>query len=229
LTRIKQTHVSMHQGAFQALEWFKIRTIEKSKGELFFRLRLEPTLISTMSTQITDQANPVSDLLAMCSRSGLKTWSLQGLTLIPVVQGGMGIGVSAGSLAGTVARQGGVGTISAVDLRRLHPDLMALTAHLDKEPDAKATIEAANLEALSREISKARKHSLGHGKIAVNIMKAVGQYQAYVEKALECGADALVVGAGLPLDLPELAKNYPNAALIPILSDARGVQLLVRC
>ena len=181
-----------------------------------------------MSTQITEQADPVSDLLAMCSRSGLKTWSLQGQTLIPVVQGGMGIGVSAGSLAGAVARQGGVGTISAVDLRRLHPDLMALTAHLDKEPDAKATIEAANLEALSREISKARELSLGHGKIAVNIMKAVGQYQAYVEKALECGVDAVVVGAGLPLDLPELAKNYPNAALIPILSDARGVQLLVR-
>ena len=177
--------------------------LEKAKANFFFRLRLEPTLISTMSTQITDQADPVSDLLAMCSRSGLKTWSLQGQTLIPVVQGGMGIGVSAGSLAGAVARQGGVGTISAVDLRRLHPDLMALTAHLAKEPDAKATIEAANLEALSREISKARKLSLGHGKIAVNIMKAVGQYQAYVEKALECGADALVVGAGLPLDLPE--------------------------
>jgi nitronate monooxygenase len=184
--------------------------------------------MSTMSTHITDPADPVSNLLAMCSRSGLKTWNLMGQTLIPVVQGGMGIGVSAGSLAGSVARQGGVGTISAVDLRRLHPDLMALTAHLDKEPDAKARIESANLEALSREISKARSLSLGHGKIAVNIMKAVGQYQAYVETSMACGVDALVVGAGLPLDLPELARNYPNVALIPILSDARGVQLLVR-
>ena len=59
-------------------------------------------------------------------------------------------------------------------------------------------------------------------------MRAVSAYEAYVRQSLACGVDAVVVGAGLPLDLPELARDYPKAALIPILSDARGVQLVVR-
>jgi nitronate monooxygenase len=59
-------------------------------------------------------------------------------------------------------------------------------------------------------------------------MKALNQYPGYVAQSLSSGADAIVVGAGLPLDLPELAKDFPNTALIPILSDARGVQLVVR-
>ena len=170
----------------------------------------------------------VAGLLGLCQHSGLKTWQLRGRTLIPVVQGGMGVGVSAGGLAGSVAREGGFGTISSVDLRRLHPDLMARTAHLDKEPDAAQTIDAANLVALDREIQRAKTLSQGHGVVAVNVMKALSQYAAYVRQSLESGADALVVGAGLPLDLPELARDFPHTALIPILSDARGVQLVVR-
>jgi nitronate monooxygenase len=59
-------------------------------------------------------------------------------------------------------------------------------------------------------------------------MKALDQYETYVRQALESGADALAVGAGLPLDLPELARDFPQVGLVPILSDARGVQLLVR-
>ncbi|MCU0957772.1 MAG: nitronate monooxygenase family protein [Hydrogenophaga sp.] len=140
----------------------------------------------------------------------------------------MGVGVSAGRLAGTVAGMGAVGTVSSVDLRRLHPDLMAQTAHLDKEPDARQRIDAANLVALDREIRRARQIAEGRGLIAVNIMKALSAYDLYVRQALESGADAIVVGAGLPLDLPELAQDHPRTALIPILSDARGVQLVVR-
>ena len=56
----------------------------------------------------------------------------------------------------------------------------------------------------------------------------MGEYAPSVRRALECGIDAVVVGAGLPLDLPELAQDHPDALLVPILSDARGVQLLVR-
>ncbi|GAB3184818.1 NAD(P)H-dependent flavin oxidoreductase [Hydrogenophaga aquatica] len=160
--------------------------------------------------------------------SGLRAWQLGGKTLLPVVQGGMGVGVSAGGLAGHVARLGGVGTISSVDLRRLHPDLMAQTQHLDKEPDAREQIDAANLTALDREIQRARTLSQGHGMVAVNVMKALSAYEIYVRQALESGADAVVVGAGLPLDLPDLAAEHPQVALIPILSDARGVQLVVR-
>jgi nitronate monooxygenase len=140
----------------------------------------------------------------------------------------MGVGVSAGGLAGTVAGLGGVGAISSVDLRRHHPDLMARTADVARQPDAKARVDAANLEALGREIARARKLAAGRGLVAINVMKAVMEYEHYVRHSLACGIDAVVVGAGLPLDLPELARDYPKAALIPILSDARGVQLLVR-
>ncbi len=175
-----------------------------------------------------DSAAAAAILQALARDSGLRPWRLGGKDLIPVVQGGMGVCVSAGGLAGAVARLGGVGTVSSVDLRRLHPDLMAKTGHLDKEPDAKALINAANLEALDREIRRARQLAQGRGLIAVNIMKALGAYEDYVRQALASGADALVVGAGLPLDLPELARDHPDTALIPILSDARGVQLLVR-
>lgn len=168
------------------------------------------------------------DWLAMTQAAGLQPLRIRQHTLLPIVQGGMGVGVSASGLASAVARLGGMGTISSVDLRRHHPDLMAQTGHLDKEPDARAQIDAANLVALDREIRSARVAAQGQGAIAVNVMKALSAYEAYVRQALASGADALVVGAGLPLDLPELAREHPEVALIPILSDARGVQLLVR-
>ncbi|OYY91128.1 MAG: 2-nitropropane dioxygenase, partial [Polaromonas sp. 28-63-22] len=179
-------------------------------------------------TSVVDAAMVAAALQCLSRDSGLRPLKLARKSLIPVVQGGMGVGVSAGGLAGAVAGYGGVGTISSVDLRRLHPDLMALTGHLDKEPDARAQIDAANLDALDREIRKARTLAQGRGLIAVNMMKALSAYEAYVRQALASGVDALVVGAGLPLDLPDLAREYPGTALIPILSDARGVQLLVR-
>jgi len=179
-------------------------------------------------TAVNDAATAAATLKTLSQDSGLKPWKLCGKDLIPVVQGGMGVGVSAGGLAGTVAGLGGVGTISSVDLRRLHPDLMAKTGHLDKEPDAKQLIDAANLEALDREIKRARTISQGRGLIAVNMMRALSAYEIYVRQALASGVDALVVGAGLPLDLPDLAREFPATALIPILSDARGVQLLVK-
>jgi nitronate monooxygenase len=149
---------------------------------------------------------------------------IKGKSLLPVVQGGMGIGVSAHRLAGTVASLGAMGTISSVDLRRRHPDLMQETGRcLDS-----AMINRANLTALDREIRAARALANGRGIVAVNIMRAVSEYAAYVVQACESGADAIVVGAGLPLDLPELTAAYPHVALIPILSDARGIALLLR-
>jgi nitronate monooxygenase len=173
-------------------------------------------------------ADPAGQLLQLARRSGLRPWVLRGRTLIPVVQGGMGVGVSAGGLAGTVARHGGMGTISSIDLRRLHPDLMAETAPLEKARDARERIDRANFIALDREIRRARAIAQGRGLIAVNVMKALSAYEDYVRQALASGADAIVVGAGLPLDLPDLARDYPDVALVPILSDARGVQLVVR-
>jgi nitronate monooxygenase len=162
------------------------------------------------------------------TRSGLRPLTLAGRTLLPIVQGGMGIGVSAHRLAGGVAALGGMGTISSVDLRRHHPDLMARTRDLRPGEQAKQQINAANLEALGREIHAARELTQGRGLLAINVMRAVSDYGPSVTHALENGIDAVVVGAGLPLDLPDLARDHPRAALIPILSDARGVQLLVK-
>ncbi len=161
-------------------------------------------------------------------RSGLNALRLGGRTLLPLVQGGMGIGVSAHRLAGTVAALGGVGTLSSVDLRRQHPDLMETTGHLEAGDAAKVAIDAANLEALRREIRAAQKIAEGRGLLAINVMRAVSAYAPSITAALEEGIDAVVVGAGLPLDLPDLAQDHPQALLIPILSDARGVQLIVK-
>jgi nitronate monooxygenase len=159
---------------------------------------------------------------------GLRPLTLCERTLLPIVQGGMGIGVSAHRLAGTVAALGGVGTISSVDLRRHHPDLMDRTQGLPPGDAARTAIDAANLEAIEREIRAARRLSQGRGLLAINVMRAVTAYGPSVTRALECGIDAVVVGAGLPLDLPDLGRDFPKAALIPILSDARGVQLVVK-
>ncbi len=109
--------------------------------------------------------------------AGLKPLKIKGRTLLPIVQGGMGVGVSAAGLASAVAKLGGMGTISSVDLRRRHPDLMMKTGHLDKEHDAREQIDAANLEALDREIKTAKSNSNGQGWIAVNIMKALSAYE----------------------------------------------------
>ena len=168
-----------------------------------------------------------SSLNQLLAASTLKPLQMQGKTLLPIVQGGMGVGVSAHSLAGTVAKHGGIGTIASVDLRHLHKDLADAT-HKAKGEDAKALIDNANREALRREIAAAKEIAQGNGMIAVNVMKALSAYELYIQTALEAGADALVVGAGLPLDLPELAADYPDVGLIPILSDARGVKIVMK-
>ncbi|HZW22663.1 MAG TPA: nitronate monooxygenase family protein [Noviherbaspirillum sp.] len=157
-------------------------------------------------------------------KTAFETFNVRGRPLLPIVQGGMGVGVSAHRLAGNVARLGGVGTISSVDLRRHHPDLMAQTG----KSRNKELIDRANLIALDREIKAAKVIADGNGMVAVNIMRAVAEYASYVKQACESGIDAVVVGAGLPLDLPELTVDYPDVALIPILSDVRGIALIMK-
>jgi nitronate monooxygenase len=184
-----------------------------------------------MSTPATSLGIP-PDLLPALAASGLKPLQLAGRKLLPIVQGGMGVGISAHRLAGAVARLGGVGTLSSVDLRRHHPDLMerteALAAREGCDEDTKAQINAANLEAVEREVTAARALAGGLGLVAMNVMRAVSDYVAYVKRSLEAGVDMVVVGAGLPLDLPDLAAEHPKALLVPILSDSRGVALIVK-
>ena len=156
--------------------------------------------------------------------SGNPVLRIKGKSLLPIVQGGMGVGISAHRLAGHVARAGAVGTLSSVDLRRHHPDLMAQTA---KSRD-KALINRVNLLALDREVRAALGIAGGKGLIAVNVMRAISEYAADVRQSCESGAGAIVVGAGLPLDLPDLTAAYPDVALIPILSDSRGIAILLK-
>lgn len=153
-----------------------------------------------------------------------KQLKLAGREVLPIVQGGMGVGVSAHRLAGAVARENALGTIASVDLRHHHPDLLEAT-HRCRDH---AQIDAANLTALDREIQSAKAVAQGRGLIAVNVMKAVREHPALVRQACESGADAIVMGAGLPLDLPEMTADHPKVALIPILSDARGVSIVLK-
>jgi nitronate monooxygenase len=153
----------------------------------------------------------------------LSSMILRGRTLLPIVQGGMGVGISASSLAGAVAKEGAMGTIASIDLRHHHPDLLA-QCKLDPSLE---TMEAANQIALKREITRAKETSNGNGMVAVNVMRAVSSYEASVRTACESGADAIVMGAGLPLDLPDLTQGV-DIALIPILSDSRGIALVLK-
>jgi len=156
--------------------------------------------------------------------SHLPDWQLKSRTLRPIVQGGMGVGVSAHRLAGTVAGCGALGTIASVDLRHHHPDLLARAEGCTDREE----LDALNLIALDREIRGALDLAQGRGAVAVNVMKAVAEYPAYVRQSCESGAHAVVMGAGLPFDLPDLVKDFPDVALLPILSDVRGIGIVLK-
>jgi nitronate monooxygenase len=156
--------------------------------------------------------------------SNLPLWKLKLRTLLPIVQGGMGVGISAHRLAGSVARLGALGTISSVDLRHHHPDLLERAKHCTDKDE----LDKLNVIALDREIRMALEIAGGHGALAVNVMKAVSEYAAHVRQSCESGAHAIVMGAGLPFDLPDLTRDFPDVALLPILSDVRGVTIVLK-
>lgn len=133
---------------------------------------------------------------------------------IPIIQGGMGIGVSLGGLAGAVMQVGGMGTISAAN-----PGF--------KKPHFKKTPLLANLEALQEEITKARQLAKEKGMLAVNIMVKGSNYAALVKQAVAGRVDAIISGAGLPLDLPALVKGSA-VAIAPIISSAKAASLICR-
>lgn len=133
---------------------------------------------------------------------------------IPIVQGGMGVGVSLGNLAGHVALEGGMGTISSVGIGFREVDYY------------KNNVEA-NIRALKAEIQKAKEIAKGKGMIAVNIMQAITEFTELARAAAEGGADALVVGAGLPLKLPAIVEGT-DVLIAPIVSSKRALELIVR-
>src|SRR3546814_17730191 len=125
--------------------------------------------------------------------TSLVRFKLKGNALLPIVQGGIGVGGSAHRVAGTVASLGAMCTISSVDLRRHHPDLMIQTGRSRN----KELIDSVNLVALDREVKAAQKMAGGRGLVAVNIMRAVSEYASYVRQACESEDEAVVVGGGL--------------------------------
>ena len=136
---------------------------------------------------------------------------------VPILQGGMGVGISLDGLAGAVAACGGMGTISTALCGFMEPDF-------EKRP------REANLRALERQVKHAKELSKGAGLVAVNAMVATSQYADSVRTALRAGADAIVCGAGLPKDLPAIAAEVPEsgAALAPIVSGGRAASLICR-
>lgn len=158
------------------------------------------------------------------SDSSLPSLVIQNREFTPVIQGGMGVGISAHRLAGSVAREGAVGTIASVDLRHLHEDLM------EESKSAKGTedYDRLNLIALDREVKQALALADGNGIVSVNVMKAVEAHEKYVRQACESGAQAITMGAGLPLDLPDMVADHPNVALFPILSESRGINIVLK-
>lgn len=135
---------------------------------------------------------------------------------IPIIQGGMGIGVSRSGLAGAVAKNGGVGVIASVALGLLSP-------YFKKKSD----YYEANRLALRDELKKAREIA-GNGIIGVNCMVAITDYEDMVRVSVENGADMIISGAGLPTSLPALTKNYPDVALVPIVSSVKAAQVIIK-
>lgn len=132
---------------------------------------------------------------------------------VPVMQGGMGVGVSLSSLAGAVAAEGGIGVLSTAQIGY-------------REPDFDTNPIGANLRAIGTEIKKARELAKG-GILGVNIMVATRRYEDYVKAAVAAGIDLIISGAGLPMDLPKLV-GAAKTKLVPIVSSLKSVQVIMR-
>ena len=132
---------------------------------------------------------------------------------VPVVQGGMGVGVSLASLAGAVSREGGLGTLSSACLDRLVSRRLGRSVGVREA----AAVETADARAVG-------------GAVAMNVMVALeSTYEQSVLGSMDGGVDVIVSGAGLPLRLPSIVEAHPRAqdvALVPIVSSARALKLL---
>ena len=135
------------------------------------------------------------------------------ITKIPLIQGGMGVGVSLGRLAGTVAREGGIGIISSAQIGYREEDF-------DRAP------AEANIRAIESEMRKARKIS-PEGIIGYNVMTALKEHADHVKAAVRAGADIIISGAGLPTDLPALTEGS-STKIAPIVSTDKSANVILK-
>ena len=144
----------------------------------------------------------------------------------PIIQGGMGVGISWDQLAGHVSLEGGLGVISAVGTgyyKKLSPKVH-ITMKKDKP---KEVINFYSKEALTEIFDNARK-ICGNAPLACNILYAINDYGRVVKDACEAGANIIITGAGIPTNMPEFTKDYPDVALVPIVSSARALKLICK-
>lgn len=132
---------------------------------------------------------------------------------VPVVQGGMGVGISLSGLAGNVSACGGLGVISTAQIGW-------------REPDFYEKPFEANFRAIEKEIKKARELAKG-GVLGVNIMVATQRYEEYVKSAVKAGIDIIISGAGLPIDLPKYVEGS-KTKIAPIVSSLKSLTVICR-
>lgn len=132
---------------------------------------------------------------------------------IPIIQGGMGIGISRSSLASAVSKAGGIGVISGVNIGY-------------DEDDFESNTLQANLRALKKHIKIAKEKS-NNGIIGLNLMVAMNYYEEHVKTAIESGCDLIVSGAGLPLHLPKLVENS-DTKIAPIVSSSKAANVILK-
>ncbi|WMJ85619.1 NAD(P)H-dependent flavin oxidoreductase [Anaerocolumna sp. MB42-C2] len=132
---------------------------------------------------------------------------------LPIIQGGMGVGISLSNLAGAVSAKGGIGVISTAQIGFTEPDF-------DRNP-----LEA-NLRMIGEHIKRARKLAPS-GILGVNIMVATQNYARYVKEAIKNGIDLIISGAGLPTELPEIAKGS-KTKLVPIVSSLKAASVILK-
>ena len=135
------------------------------------------------------------------------------LTRFPLIQGGMGVGISLGRLAGTVAKEGGIGIISTAQIGY-------------REKDFDRNTEEANQRAILSEMKKARRIS-PDGIIGYNIMVALKEYASHVKAAVHAGADLIISGAGLPTELPALVSGS-KTKIAPIVSTDKSAKVILK-
>lgn len=157
--------------------------------------------------------------LPLCELFIDKIYGMEGLQIgdlkikLPIIQGGMGIGISMSRLASAVANEGGVGVIAAVGIGMFEKDF------------ARNFLEA-NIRALKREIQIAREKT--NGIIGVNIMVAITNFSDMVKTAIAEKVDIIFSGAGLPMNLPEYLIEGAKTKLVPIVSSGRAAEILCK-
>lgn len=144
-----------------------------------------------------------------------KSLKINGLKEVyPIIQGGMGVGISRSNLAGNVAKEGGIGIISTAQIGYDEPEF-------EKNPIP------TNLKAIEKHIVKAKEIAEGNGLVGVNIMVATKRYADYVQAAAKAGADVIISGAGLPVDLPKYVEGH-GSKIAPIVSSVKAANVILK-